>query len=201
MHKLQIIGYSIAAGLAILAISDLQPVSNSATARSYAIKAHANAVKAGITNSPLVAYVDFTKPSTEKRFFIYDTKNHTQVFSTYTAHGRGSGLGAYPRVFSNISGSKASSLGTYITTATYSGKHGYSLRIKGLDQGLNNNALSRTIVVHGASYAGKGKTGTSWGCFAVPYADSTKVINYIKNGVVIFAYYPDSKLMRSKWLK
>ncbi len=201
MHKLHIIGYSIAAALAILAISDLKLVS-SVTARNYAIKAHTNAVKAGLTKSPLVAYVDFTKPSTEKRFFIYDTQNHTQVYSTYTAHGSGSGMGAYPRVFSNVPGTKASSLGTYITLSTYSGKHGTSLRIKGLDAGFNTNAYARSIVVHSASYAGPGKTGHSWGCFALPVKDTPTVLNYIKNGVVIFAYYPDNRLLNnSKWLK
>ncbi len=180
----------------VISLAVVAQYKSTSSPKEIAFRAHAKAVELGITKSPIVALVDFTKPSTEKRMFIYNADTNTLIYSTYVTHGSGSG-GKYATKFSNINNTHASSLGVYKTLTTYTGKHGYSLKIQGLDQGYNNNALSRYIVVHGADYIGNGKTGRSWGCFAVPTAVKTKVINYLLGGAIIVAYYPDSGWLKS----
>jgi hypothetical protein len=131
------------------------------------------------------AIVDFRKPSTEKRFFIY-TDSGTLLFSTYTSHGSGSGRGLYPDRFSNVIGSKASSLGTFRIKELHYGKHGKSYRLEGLSS-TNSNAYIRLIEIHGADYIGDGKTGTSWGCFAVPFTDLDTVMTLLQPGDYLYA--------------
>ena len=100
----------------------------------------------------LLVLIDYTKPSTEKRFYILDLLQNILLLSTYVAHGRGSGDN-YAVAFSNRPGSYQSSLGFYRTGDTYMGKNGYSLFLDGLDKGINDKARERAIVVHGANYA------------------------------------------------
>lgn len=145
------------------------------------------AVGAGLTKSPIATFVDFSKPADQKRLSVVNTQTGKVLFQTYAAQGAGSGDGLIPTNFSNQPGSHASSVGTFLTTQTYDGKHGNSLRIRGLDKGVNDNAESRDIVVHGADYIGNGKTGHSFGCFAVPQEDAPKLINLIKDGTIIYA--------------
>lgn len=134
--------------------------------------------------TPTYIVVDFSLPSTEKRFFIY--KNNKLVFSTYVAHGSGSGRGVYATSFSNRSGSHQSSLGTYRLGEFYYGKYGRSMRVDGLSK-TNSNARSRAIVIHPAPYIGNGRTGNSWGCFAIPTGDVSKVFSLIKPGDYLYA--------------
>ena len=94
--------------------------------------------------------------------------------------------------------SKQSNLGLLKTAETYQGKHGYSLRLDGLEAGYNDNARARAIVVHGASYATQsfvdahGRLGRSWGCPAVDSAISRRLIDTIKGGSLLFGYFPDT---------
>lgn len=140
-----------------------------------------------------VAIVDFTKPSNEKRLYIVDLATRSLVYHTYVAHGKNSGY-IYAERFSNNPESLQSSLGFYRTEETYIGQHGYSLRLDGLDKGFNENARSRAIVMHGASYVGEdyvkraGRTGLSWGCPAVSEAESGPIIDYLKSGNCMFIY-------------
>lgn len=140
-----------------------------------------------------LAIVDFTKPSNEKRLFILDIAARKLAYYTYVAHGKNSGL-VYAERFSNNHESLQSSLGFYTTDETYIGQHGYSLRLDGMDKGFNENARSRAIVMHGASYVGEdfvkrhGRTGLSWGCPAVSEAESKEIIDYLKSGNCIFIY-------------
>lgn len=141
----------------------------------------------------ILTIIDYTKPSTEKRFFVIDMKKEKVLFDTYVAHGINSGL-TYSSRFSNKMNSLETSLGTFITEKTYYGSNGYSLRLDGLSPGLNNNAKKRNIVVHGAYYANPsiikkiGRLGRSWGCPAVPSYLSHRIINTIKDGTIIYAY-------------
>lgn len=151
-----------------------------------------------ITTSDRWIYVDFTKPSDEKRLFVME--GDRVIFSTYVTHGAGSGKGPKPTQFSNINNSHMSSIGVYVTLNTYTGKHGLSRQIKGLEF-TNDGALKRSVVIHSASYIGDGKTGTSWGCFAVPLADIETILDYSKKGTLLIAYYPDKDwLSKSKFL-
>ncbi len=144
-------------------------------------------------NVEVLSIVDFTKPSTEKRLFVIDLKNETLLFSTFVAHGKFSGENK-TNEYSNVPQSKKSSLGFYKTAETYSGKHGYSLRLDGLEPNINDNARARAIVMHGAAYvseafiASHGRLGRSWGCPAVSEELSTPIINTIKDGSCLYIH-------------
>ena len=141
----------------------------------------------------LLVLIDYTKPSTEKRFYILDLLQKKLLLSTYVAHGRGSGDN-YAVAFSNRPGSYQSSLGFFRTGDTYMGKNGYSLFLDGLEKGINDKARERAIVVHGANYAdpavlkGQQRLGRSLGCPALPPDISKQVIDTIKGGVLLYIY-------------
>jgi hypothetical protein len=146
-----------------------------------------------ISNDHLITIVDFTKPSSEKRMFVLDVENQEILFNTYVAHGQKSGK-EFANQFSNIPESYQSSLGFYETSTTYIGKNGYSMRLKGLENGINNKAEERAVVVHGAPYVSEsfinsnGYLGRSWGCPALPENLNRPIIDKIKNGSCLFIY-------------
>lgn len=154
-----------------------------------------------------ITIIDFSKPSNEERFFVIDLENKKVDFSTYVTHGKNSGLGTAVK-FSNNPNSYQSSLGFYLTKNTYEGSNGYSLRLLGLEPGINSNAMDRNIVVHGADYATKefmdkyGFLGRSLGCPVIPEEISKEVIDYIKGGTVLYingndeTYYAKSKYVQ-----
>ncbi len=161
-----------------------------------------------IQNDDVISIVDFSLPSSAKRLFVIDLTNNKLLFCTYVAHGNGSGL-EYANKFSNIPQSNKSSLGFYKTLNTYIGVHGYSLKLEGLEKGINDNANRRDIVIHGAAYVSEalarsqGYIGRSQGCPALPEKMHKPIINKIKNGTCLFVYSPDriylkkSKLLHS----
>ncbi|NOI13702.1 murein L,D-transpeptidase catalytic domain family protein [Vibrio hepatarius] len=140
----------------------------------------------------LLTIIDYSKPSTEKRFYVVDLKKKQLIFNTYVAHGVNSGETVAKR-FSNIINSRKTSLGTFLTDTTYYGSNGYSLRLDGLTSGVNDKARERYIVIHGADYANEsfikqhGYLGRSWGCPALPTKLSQEIIDTIKGGSVIYA--------------
>ncbi|MGL5277614.1 MAG: murein L,D-transpeptidase catalytic domain family protein [Cetobacterium sp.] len=142
--------------------------------------------------------IDFSKPSTEERFFIIDLKQKKLLVSTYVTHGKNSGLNVATS-FSNKVNSYKSSIGFFKTENTYMGKNGYSLVLDGLEKGINDNAKKRYIVIHGADYANpqlaknQGRLGRSLGCPALPKDIYKQAINLIKSGSVVFAYGDDPK--------
>ena len=144
----------------------------------------------------LLTVIDYSLPSSQPRLFIFDLAAHKLLFRELVAHGKGSG-GDIANVFSNSPGSLATSLGLYVTADTYEGGNGYSLRLRGLEEGVNDMAWDRAIVMHGASYVSNeaikvlGRLGRSWGCPAVRPEISQKIIDTIRGGTPIFAYYPD----------
>jgi hypothetical protein len=145
-----------------------------------------------------LAVIDYSLPSTQPRLWIFDVARGRLLHQELVAHGRNTGERLAER-FSNIEGSKMSSLGLYQATETYYGSNGYSLRLRGLDAGFNDNALSRAIVMHGAPYVSEaiaerlGRIGRSWGCPAVRPEVARTVIDTLKGGALLFAYYPDRK--------
>jgi len=148
-----------------------------------------------------LAVIDYSLPSTTPRLWVFDVDRGRLLFQELVAHGRNSGEQLAAR-FSNVEGSKMSSLGLFQATETYTGSNGYSLRLRGLDAGFNDNALSRAIVMHGAPYVSEafaerlGRLGRSWGCPAVRKEVARVMIDTLKGGALLFAYYPDQK-----WLK
>jgi hypothetical protein len=143
---------------------------------------------------------DFSQSSNNKRLYLVDMASHLVELTTYVAHGRNSG-GEFATQFSNKPESLQSSLGFYITNNTYYGEHGLSLRITGVEPGINDKAYLRSIVVHGADYIEedwlKNSTymGRSYGCPAIPKKESEKIINTIKNGTCLFIYHPSARYL------
>ena len=148
-----------------------------------------------------LAVIDYSLPSTTPRLWVFDVDRGRLLFQELVAHGRNTGEQLAAR-FSNVEGSRMSSLGLFQTADTYYGQNGYSLRLRGLDAGFNDNALSRAIVMHGAPYVSEaiaerlGRLGRSWGCPAVRQEVARMMIDTLKGGALLFAYYPDRK-----WLK
>ncbi|MCP4439053.1 MAG: murein L,D-transpeptidase catalytic domain family protein [Aureispira sp.] len=150
--------------------------------------------------------IDFSKPSTAERFYLIDLETEKLLYKCLVAHGKNSG-GNLPTVFSNVPQSKKSSLGFYLTAETYSGKHGYSLRLDGIEKDFNHNARERAIVVHSANYVSQKyiqknkRLGRSWGCPALPKELSEEIINEISDGRCIFIYAKDEDyLNNSKYI-
>ena len=161
------------------------------------------AVRAGAVSNPeTLTVIDYSKPSTEKRLFVYDLRSHDLLYSELVAHGQGSGEN-FATHFSNDPNTHATSLGLFVTEDTYIGKNGYSLRLNGLDRGFNDRALERAIVMHGAPYVNPdtvnslGRLGRSWGCPALRPAIAKQVIDHVKGGSLVFAYYPDQNWLKS----
>jgi len=165
-----------------------------------ALTAYKNADKEGAVKKPVLTVIDYSMPSNRQRMWVFDVRNERLLYNTYVAHGKNSGVVA--QHFSNRESSKQSSLGTYITKNTYIGHKGYSLNIQGLDHGFNDNAYNRRVVIHGAWYVEpdfirkSGRAGLSWGCPAIAQTLAKPVINTIKNGSVIFAYFPDKNFLK-----
>lgn len=147
-----------------------------------------------LKNDSLLTIIDFNQPSFKERFYLLDVKNKKLVKQTLVAHGKNTGMVNAVK-FSNRCHSLQSSLGTYITGKTYSGKHGYSLRLDGMEPGFNSNARQRAVVVHAADYVAKdfiaknGRIGRSFGCPALPVDENNEIINLIKNKSCLFIYH------------
>jgi hypothetical protein len=154
-----------------------------------------NRIKGPIRKN-IITIIDFSKPSTENRFFVIDIESKHVLYNCLVAHGKNSGEN-FAESFSNVPESLMSSPGFFITAETYTGKHGYSLRVDGLEKGINDNARVREIVIHGADYVSDdyikkyGRLGRSWGCPALPAALSNKIIDKIKEGTCLFVYSTD----------
>lgn len=155
--------------------------------------------------SPILTVIDFSLPSTEKRLWVIDPAKGLILHHSVVAHGRNSGE-LLAKTFSNQPESFQSSLGFYKTAETYQGKHGYSLRLDGLEKGFNDQARNRAIVIHGADYAKEefakstGRLGRSLGCPALPPELSAKVIDLIKDGSLLFIYGNDESYLQQSYL-
>ena len=153
-----------------------------------------------VQNDSIVTICDFSRPSSEKRLYIIDLNHYRVLFNTWVAHGRNSGR-EMANSFSNTMSSNKSSMGFYRTAGTYQGGNGYSLRLEGLERGVNDKALQRAIVVHGADYVSpgflqsNGFMGRSFGCPAVSAREARPIINTIKGGTCLFIYTPDRKYL------
>jgi L,D-transpeptidase catalytic domain len=154
-----------------------------------------------VANDRLLTVIDYSKASTEPRLWVLDLERGQVLFEELVAHGRGSGDNFATR-FSNAEGSHQTSLGLFRTADTYVGTNGYSLRLDGLEAGVNDRARERAIVMHGATYVSEfnlrtvGRLGRSHGCPALRPAIARTVIDTIKQGSLVFAYYPDKQWLR-----
>jgi len=181
---------------------ELATLGLSEKAFDYAYKGYQHLVKKQKINTDILVICDFSQSSNKKRFYILDLANNKVLLTSYVAHGRGSGA-EYAMRFSNRSRSHQSSLGFYVTSSTYYGEHGLSLRLRGLEPGYNNLAMKRNIVLHGAAYISDEYLNTnkfmgrSYGCPAVPEDECAEIIDLIKNGSCLFIYHPTKKYLQS----
>lgn len=162
-----------------------------------AARAHDCAVRSGGVKPPgRFAVIDYSRPSTEPRLWVFDLQRGRLLHREHVAHGRGTGENL-ATAFSNVEGSHQSSLGLFVTAETYVGGNGYSLRMDGLEPGFNDRARERLIVMHGADYVDpvqakrQGRLGRSFGCPAVRPAVARQVIDHLKAGQMLFAYADD----------
>lgn len=188
------------------ALSDLAPEANP-NVIGLALAATACAFEQGQPSSDRLAVIDYSKPSTEPRLWVFDLVQRKLLYQELVAHGRNTGENLATK-FSNTPESWQSSLGLFRTLATYNGRNGYSLRMEGLEPGINDHALARALVIHGADYVSplfasqQGRIGRSHGCPAVSNVIARPLIDTLKDGQYVFAYYPDERwLSASSYLK
>ncbi|WP_455230650.1 murein L,D-transpeptidase catalytic domain family protein [Geopseudomonas aromaticivorans] len=168
----------------------------------HALAAMQCAVNNGSAPADRLAVIDFSLPSSERRLWVFDLKRKTLLLRELVAHGQGSGEN-FATSFSNREGSHQSSIGLFRTSETYHGQHGYSLRMDGLEPGINDRARERAIVIHPANYVDPawvkrhGRIGRSHGCPAVRPEVARMVIDNLKGGQFMFSWYPDRKWMQS----
>lgn len=160
-----------------------------------------------LKNKKIITIIDYTKASTEERFFVINLDRKELIFRSFVAHGKNSGEN-FAKNFSNQSRSLESCLGFFLTAETYYGKHGYSLRLDGIENEINDNARKRSIVIHGANYVYQefidkyGRLGRSWGCPALPVDLSKQIIDSIANGSCLFAYSDNKEYFKkSEFIK
>lgn len=157
--------------------------------------------KKHLENPGFLSIADLSQSSNLKRLYVIDVENKVVLFNTYVAHGRNSGE-EFAHVFSNKPDSYQSSLGFYLTGKTYKGQHGLSMKLIGVEKGINDVAEQRGIVMHGAPYVSEdfscqyGRLGRSQGCPAVPEELCEPIVNTIKDGSCLFMFYPDSSYFK-----
>lgn len=167
-----------------------------------AVKATRCAVNNGVAMPARLAVIDFSLPSSKERMWIFDLSEGRLLLRDLVAHGRNSG-NAEATAFSNIEGSHQSSIGLFKASESYRGMHGYSLRLDGLEPGINDLARQRAIVIHGADYVNNswvndyGRIGRSHGCPAVDQKVVQTVVDNLKGGQLVFKYYPDQNWLQT----
>lgn len=162
---------------------------------ALALAARECAGERGVSTGERLAVIDYSRPSTEPRLWVFDLNKPSLLFFEHVAHGRDSGAN-FAQSFSNGDGSRQTSLGLFRTAETYIGHNGYSLRLDGLEAGINDHARARAIVMHGAAYVDplqarrQGRLGRSFGCPALRPVVAKPLIDSIREGQLLFAWYP-----------
>lgn len=170
---------------------------------TLALSASRCATSSGTVKNPsTLTIIDYSKASVEPRMWVLDLVSRELLYEELVSHGQGSG-GNFATKFSNVPESHQSSIGLFVTETTYVGRNGYSLRLDGLDEGFNDRARERAIVMHGAPYVNAsiskslGRLGRSHGCPAVRASVARELIDRVKGGDLVFAYYPDEEWLES----
>lgn len=159
----------------------------------------------GVVSKNIITLIDFSLSANTKRLWVIDLDSNTVLYHSLVAHGRNTG-NEYANSFSNASESYKSSLGFYVTGEIYNGKHGRSLKLDGLEKGINDNARNRAVVIHGADYVSNSfiqnnkRLGRSLGCPAIPVEITEKLISTIKEKSCLFIYFPSESYKRSSTL-
>lgn len=172
---------------------------------SVANKGYEYAKSHNITHSSIMIIADYSQPSVNKRLWLVDMESRQVIANSYVAHGLNSGVN-FATSFSNNFSSKKSSLGFFVTHYNYIGSHGKSIKLKGLEKNINDNAFKRGLVIHSANYVNENtidnlhRLGRSWGCLAVDRNTLNKILEYVKEPSLVLSYYPDAKWMNKSKL-
>jgi len=166
----------------------------------HALSAWQDVKAEGKTSRSLVTVIDYSRPATEKRLWVVDLATDSVLATEYVAHGFGSGSRVAAERFSNVDGSHQSSLGTFVTGESFYGVRGRSLPLIGLEKGINDNAYTRGLLIHGTpavseARALRGTMGLTEGCAGVPARSARRLIKLIGTGTVVFVWYPDRTLL------
>lgn len=170
----------------------------SMTSFVQALEGYQRLKEKGLVKKDILTLVDFSLSSNTKRLWVIDMASNTVLFNSLVAHGRNTG-NEFATKFSNRPESNQSSLGFYATGEVYTGKHGLSLRLDGLEKGVNDNARNRAVVIHGADYVSEqfirnhSRLGRSQGCPALPVELTSRIINIIKDKSCLYIYHPSRK--------
>ena len=162
---------------------------------AVALKGYYSLKEKGLIKKDILTLIDFSLSSNTKRLWVIDLITGDVLYHSLVAHGRNTGE-EYASNFSNAAESYKSSLGFYSTGEIYNGKHGMSLRLDGLEKGVNDNARARGVVMHAADYVSNSfiknnhRLGRSQGCPAVPAELSKEIISTIKGKSCFFIYHP-----------
>lgn len=186
-------------------LSNIDMVYNSLNANNFALpnlESFEEALKGfyklkeeGLVQKDILTLVDFSMSSNSKRLWVIDLSTNTILYNSLVAHGKNTGE-EYANSFSNSNSSFKSSLGFYVTGETYNGKHGMSLKLDGIEKGINDNARERGVVIHAANYVSNTfikynkRLGRSLGCPAIPEEALKGIVNTIKNKSCLFIYHP-----------
>lgn len=187
--------FSISGKLNVYDSLHLKQIGLSKKVFAMALRGMAKLVNTRHIKDNLLAIVDFSQPSINKRLYVIDLNTYQLLYNTYVAHGMKTGK-VTATSFSNKQSSNKSSLGFYVTGNAYQGCNGYSLKLKGMEKGINDGAMKRGIVIHGADYVSEGfiesqgYIGRSWGCPAVAPDISEPLIDLLKEGSCLFIYHP-----------
>ena len=160
-----------------------------------ALKGYYSLKEKGLIKKDILTLIDFSLSSNTKRLWVIDLITGDVLFHSLVAHGRNTG-NEFASNFSNSAESYKSSLGFYATGEIYNGKHGMSLKLDGLEKGINDNARARGVVMQAADYVSNSfiktnhRLGRSQGCPAVPVELSKEIISAIKNKSCFFIYHP-----------
>jgi hypothetical protein len=191
-------GAAAAAAWSTAALGDIDP-----QVFKLALGAASCAVRSGdVADLTTLTVIDYSRPSTDKRLWVFDLRSRALLYEELVAHGQGSGENMATS-FSNEPETHQSSLGVFRTEDTYVGRNGYSLRLRGLDSNFNDRAYERAIVMHGAPYVSdavvrtQGRLGRSWGCPALRSGIAREVIDTVKGHGLVVAYYPDPRWLES----
>lgn len=170
-----------------------------------ALKGFYRLKQSGVVRKNILTLIDFSMSSNTKRLWVIDLDSNTILFHSLVAHGKNTG-NEFAENFSNAPESFKSSLGFFVTAEIYNGKHGKSLKLDGLEKGINDNARERAVVVHGANYVSNSfiqnnkRLGRSLGCPAIPLEITDELIKTIKDKSCLFIYYPSESYKRSSKL-
>lgn len=170
----------LAAGSSADAPPDTQPAAEALAQGLAALRQHARDIhKPGVWT-----LIDFDLPFTSPRLWILDARHDNAALAqSRVSHAWSSGM-LYATQFSNVPDSNLSSLGSFVTAEhTYEGKFGHSLKVRGLERGINDLALRRGIIFHPDM-----NLTHSLGCFMLPMTQARSLIDRIVGGTFVYVH-------------